>query len=56
MNYLCETKLVHTQAPSTSIKRPESEGDFVGGALQFSSSPSLKPIAVYYSVLLCSAV
>ena len=52
-----QTKFLHTQAACTPIKRTESDSDMaVGGAVQFSSSLSLKPSAVYYSVLLCSAV
>ena len=46
-------ELLHTQAESTPIKRTESNGDMaVGGSMQFSSSHSLKPCAVLYSVLL----
>ena len=57
MNYICKTKLLHTHTASTQIRKTESDGDMaVGGAVQFSSSCSLKPSAVYYSVLLCSAV
>ena len=45
------------QAARTPIRRTESDGDMaVGCSVQFSASHSLKYNAVYYIVLLCSAL
>ena len=54
MNWLCNPNFCTLKLHVHQLRELKATVIYVGGAVQFSSSLSIKPSAVYNSVLLCS--